>query len=74
MYPTLEQVNVAPHIEICRWWRFLPSPGAGSIKNGGKDFDIALESELLIMNRIAERLQELGGFTPEISKAIGWVR
>ena len=70
MYPTIEQVNAANHYQICSWYRFLESPGTRAI---GKDnFQEVLEAEVKIMNRIAERLKEFGGFTPEISKSLGW--
>jgi len=55
--PTLEEVEVADHEQICRWYRFLPSP---------------LEHQVYIMDRIVERYKEFGGFTTEISKKIGW--
>lgn len=69
-YPTLEQVNAADHYQICSWYRFLPSPGLGAI--GKPSFEDVLNREVPIMNRIAERLKEFGGFTPEISKSLGW--
>ena len=69
-YPTLDQINEANHEDICRWWRFLPSPGSSVIGTG--KFGESLEDEVLLMNRIAERLKEFGGFTPEISKWIGF--
>lgn len=57
-YPTLDQVAAADRIQVCRWWRFLTVP----------DTDEKLE----IMTAIAKRFNEFGGFTPEISKQIGW--
>lgn len=69
-YPTLEEVETASHEQICRWWRFLESPGVSAI--GTKEFETVLERERKVMNRIGERLQAFGGFTPEISKRIGW--
>lgn len=56
-YPTLEQVNAADRTEICRWWRFLPIARS--------------EAELDVVDRIAVRFKEYGGFTPEISKEVG---
>jgi hypothetical protein len=70
IYPTLNEVDAADHFQICTWWRRLPSPGSRAI--GGPEFDAVLESETAIMNRIGARLKEFGGFTPSISKAIGW--
>ena len=69
-YPTLEQVEKADHEQICKWYRFLPSPASDMV--GKPNFDGILEIEVKIMNRISERLKEFGGFTPEISKKIGW--
>ena len=57
-YPTLQQVNEADRYDICKWYRHLKSP----------ENEIQIE----IMNRICERFKEVGGFTPEISKHIGW--
>lgn len=69
-YPTMEEVEKASHYQICSWYRFLDSPGLGAI---GKDnFNDVLEEEGKIMDRITTRLKEFGGFTPAISKAIGW--
>ena len=69
-YPTMEEVDAASRTQICRWYRFLPSPGIAAA--GTDKFDAALERELPIMKRISDRYKELGGFTPEISKALGW--
>ena len=70
MYPTLEQVNNASHYEICEWVRFLPSPAMSYV--GLPNFAEKLEEQATIMDRIVARLAELGGFTPEISKQLGW--
>ncbi len=69
-YPTIEEVNAATHYQICKWWRFLGGPGLNSI--GKPNFQEVLEREAAVMNRIGERLKEFGGFTPEISKSLGW--
>lgn len=57
-YPTLEQVEAASHEQLARWYRHLP--GARNDK------------EVPISNRITERFNALGGFTPGLSKKIGW--
>ena len=57
-YPTMEQVNEATHTDVCRWHRFLPSP--------------ADEHQRWILNSIEVKLGNFGGFTPEISKEVGW--
>ena len=56
--PAMEQVENADREQICRWWRFLASP--------------ITDEEVKVMDRIAERFKEVGGFTPAISKRIGW--
>lgn len=58
MYPTIEQVNTADQYQICKWYRFLRSP---------ENIE-----EMATMKRIVVRCDELGGFTPEISKSLGW--
>lgn len=65
-YPTLEEVNAASRYQICTWWRFLPSPGTKAIDQ--TNFTEVMDADVLIMNRIAERFKELGGFNP----FIGW--
>ena len=71
-YPSIEEVESASHEQICRWYRHLPSPGFRRV--GYDDFEAAMNREAPIMTRIAERLTEGGGFTPEISKRLGWDR
>ncbi|GAG56035.1 unnamed protein product [marine sediment metagenome] len=56
--PTLEEVEGASRKQICRWYRFLPSPKT--------------DEEVEVINRIVERFNKYGGFTPELSKDIGW--
>lgn len=69
-YPTLEQVESADREQICRWWRFLPSPGTRAI--GEHNFEEILTIEAAVMDKIAERFKQVGGFNPELSKHIGW--
>jgi hypothetical protein len=73
-YPTIEQVEAADHEQICRWYRFLPSPGRSAIDRDEpyEVFNRLLKVEAVVMTRISDRLKDLGGFTPEISKRIGW--
>lgn len=56
-YPTLEQVEKADRRQLCQWHRFLSS---------------ADDEHRSIQDRIHERFLEVGGFTPQISKDIGW--
>ena len=57
-YPTLEQVERADRYDLCRWHRFLPSPET--------------DEQVKVNHRLFERWTEVGGFTPEISKDLGW--
>lgn len=66
-YPTLEEVEAASHEDLCRWRRFLHSPGLSAL--GNKEVEAR---EAAVMNRIVERVKGLGGFTPAMSKRIGW--
>lgn len=73
-YPTLEQVEAADRVQLCRWYRFLPGPGMAAIDSGAET-DICyaeIDREAKVMDRIVARHKELGGFSPEISKLIGW--
>ena len=69
-YPTDEQIESATHQQLCGWWRFLPGPGAAAI--GKPDFETVLNREAAAMERIGARMKEFGGFTPAISKELGW--
>lgn len=79
-YPTMEEVEAAGHLQLCRWQRFLPSPGTSAMSNSQRRsspleaarVQKAIDEEVAIINRIVARTNELGGFTPAISKAIGW--
>lgn len=57
-YPTKEEIEKANHLQICRWYRFLPIS------------ETTEENELT--NYIINKFYEGGGMTPEISKEIGW--
>jgi hypothetical protein len=57
-YPTLQEVEAADRYQICKWHRFLPSA--------------ITDEQLIVQARLWERFKEVDGFTPEISKAIGW--
>lgn len=62
-YPTMKEVEEADRVQLCRWYRFLPSPKYDNV-----------DKEEEILNKIVARWKEVGGFTPEISKKIGWVK
>ncbi|MDB9911051.1 hypothetical protein OAC88_02810 [Flavobacteriaceae bacterium] len=57
-YPTLEEVEAADLLQICKWMRFLLVSGD--------------PEEQKVIIRMCERRDELGGITPAISKQIGW--
>lgn len=56
----VDQINAMSQSEMCQLWRFAPS--------GHPYFD----SELPYYDIFKARFDSLGGFTPAISKAIGW--
>jgi len=56
-YPTKQEVIDADREQICRWFRFLPSPN---------------KEEEIINEMLMDKFGEFGGFTPAISKKIGW--
>ena len=53
-----QQIESMTHEEICKLWRF------------GDNENPLMQGDSLSF--VAERLQEFGGFTPEISKKLGW--
>ncbi len=76
-YPTLEEVEAAERLQLCKWVRFLPAPGTTAANARRSALDAArlqksIDDEVAIMQRIIARVYELGGITSEISKAIGW--
>ena len=56
----IEKINRMPQTEMARLWRFSPAghPWFDSTKPFFKIFE--------------KRFNELGGFTPSISKSMGW--
>jgi len=58
--PEIEKINNMTQMEMARLQRFAPS--------GHKYFD----SSKPYFEIFSERFKELGGFTPAISKEIGW--
>lgn len=55
-----ENIDKMSQREMARLWRFAPS--------GHPVF----QSDLPLSDYFDKRFKELGGFTPEISKSIGW--
>ena len=58
--PEFAKIDAMTHIEMAWLWRFAP---AGHIY---------FNSELPYYERFSAHFKMLGGFTPAISKAIGW--
>ena len=56
---TMDRIHDISHVEMARLWRFAPS--------GHPYFDTSLP----YFEVFKKRFDELGGFTPEISKQIG---
>ncbi|AFU88069.1 hypothetical protein CcrColossus_gp199 [Caulobacter phage CcrColossus] len=71
-YPELTAVETASHFQLAKWARHLPSPGMSAVARDEHDFEVALVREAAIMDRIMVRFREAGGWTPELSKAVGW--
>lgn len=57
-YPTLEEVNRADKKQLAIWYRFLPSP--------------VNEDQVKIIDEIILSFHNKGGWTPELSKEVGW--
>ena len=53
-----DEIDQMSHFELCRAWRF-GKPGDPLITGLAGDY-------------LCRRLQALGGFTPEMSRKIGW--
>ena len=69
-YPTMNLAKAAGIEQLCRWTRFLSSPGKSAVGQDNAEEVRIKEAEILDV--IMERQKELGGWTPTISKAIGW--
>ena len=72
-YPTLKKVESADRKQLGTWHRFLPSPGANVAEDdrGTAKYDRVLEHEVRVLACICARFEELGGWSPELSKEIG---
>lgn len=73
-YPTLKEVEAADHKQLATWHRFLPSPGANVAEEdrGTAKYDRIQEHEIRVLAYLSARLQDLGGWSPELSKEIGF--
>lgn len=72
-YPTLEQVEQADRYQLAVWYRFLRSPG-DDMNHMNPNYPDHILEQAKIMTRICNRFKEMGSFTPELSKLIGWDR
>jgi hypothetical protein len=59
----IEEIQNMSHFEMCKLWRFAES--------GHEYFDSSKPYSAIFMKRLFD---DLGGFTPEISKELGWER
>jgi len=57
----IKEINNMSHLELARIWRFAPS--------GDEMLDMTKPYSKIIEHRLFE---EFNGFTPKISKALGW--
>ncbi len=57
-WPTEEEIMKACRFKICRWYRFLPMAET--------------PEQIRLVGLIITVFNEYGGFTPEISKKLGW--
>lgn len=71
-YPQLSEVETADRLQLARWMRHLDSPGLAAVQS--EDFPEVVDREAAILKRISERFRELGGWSVEVSKAVGWER
>jgi len=58
-YPSIKEIKICEdRIQICKWYRYLPSPST--------------QLEQSILHHIVRKFEIMGGFNPEISKIINW--
>jgi hypothetical protein len=58
----VDKINQMSQFEMCHLWRFAP-PGHPY-----------LDTSKPFWTHFEKRFKDFGGFTPEISKALGWER
>lgn len=69
-YPTKEEVEEMNMVQLGWWVRHAASPGASAY--GQREFEEVAAKERSILERIYQRFQQGGGWTPALSKAVGW--
>ena len=57
----IDKINKMSHFEMCKLWRYAPA--GHPYLDGTKPYFVIFEKRLF---------KHFGGFTPEISKQIGW--
>lgn len=70
-FPTDKQVDEADIVQLRRWHMHLPVPGFSGIPEGVEWVDQA-RAEQRILNRIEERIKELGGWSPLAMRSAQW--
>lgn len=71
-YPTQAEIEKASHVQLGTWVRYLPPPGQGAI--GQRDVFKVMKEEQRLQALILMRFGDCGGWTPEVSKDVGWTR
>jgi hypothetical protein len=71
-YPDIGHVRTASRVRLAMWCRFLPSPGSAWIAESPTLFDMMLGYEANVMQAILDRFNELGGWSPSLSKKVSW--
>jgi hypothetical protein len=71
-YPDLDHVVTANRLKLAMWCRFLPSPGSAWIARTPAVFDTQMAKEATILEAIRARFNELGGWSPSLSKKVSW--
>lgn len=73
-YPTIQQVETADRKQLADWYRHLPKPGTSTELFHNHALSLKIEKEeMVVRDRIIERLNELGGFAIEMTKRTGWL-
>jgi hypothetical protein len=71
-YPDMGHVQTANRLKLAMWCRFLPSPGSAWIAKSPVVFDTEMAKESCILEAIRTRFNFLGGWSPAVSKKLGW--
>lgn len=72
-YPTDAEIESADHVTLARWYRFLRSPGMSVIDHpNATERERIRVDQMNKLDRIIARFNGAGGWTPAISKTVGW--